>query len=397
MTEQQAREALVEFGRSLFLRGYSCGTSGNLSVRLPGDGGFLMSPTNVSLGRLDVDTISRLDVDGRHVDGAAPTKEAWLHLAMYAARPQDHAVVHLHSTHAAALSCRSDLTPDDAVPPLTPYVIMRVGRVALVPYSRPGDTTPAEAIRQLACGAPGRAAGQPRAGRRRPRSSRRRCRRPRSWRKRRGSSSCSRAAAPAAQPRADRGRAARLRPARSGRRRDGRGSRTMRLTESAITHTLCAANPRLDRDTSGVGMRQFQIAVFPGDGIGVEVIQPCLRLARRGHRADRGLRAALRLLRSGRRALSAHRRSPAGGGAAGGRNGRRHPARRDGTARRALSRWHRGGAAPRFPRSFRALCRRAAGPGAGRRPDAAGRSAGVANRLRPDPRIDGRACSRPAR
>ena len=68
MTEQQAREALVEFGRSLFLRGYSCGTSGNLSVRLPGDGGFLMSPTNISLGRLDAGTISRLDVDGRHVD-----------------------------------------------------------------------------------------------------------------------------------------------------------------------------------------------------------------------------------------------------------------------------------------------------------------------------------------
>src|SRR4029453_5535898 len=79
----------------------------------------------------------------------APPKEAGLHLAMYAARPQDHAVVHLHSTHAAALSCRTDLAPDDALPPLTPYVIMRVGRVALVPYSRPGDTGPAQAIRQL--------------------------------------------------------------------------------------------------------------------------------------------------------------------------------------------------------------------------------------------------------
>jgi ribulose-5-phosphate 4-epimerase/fuculose-1-phosphate aldolase len=150
MTEQQAREALVEYGRSLFLRGYSCGTSGNLSVRLAGDAGFLMSPTNVSLGGLAVDRLSRLDVSGRHLDGAAPTKEGWLHLAMYAARPQDHAVVHLHSTHAAALSCRTDLTPDDALPPLTPYVIMRVGPVALVPYSRPGDTGPADAIRQLA-------------------------------------------------------------------------------------------------------------------------------------------------------------------------------------------------------------------------------------------------------
>jgi ribulose-5-phosphate 4-epimerase/fuculose-1-phosphate aldolase len=149
MTEQHAREWLVEHGRSLFLRGYSCGTSGNLSVRLPDDGGFLMSPTNVSLGRLDAATLSRLDREGRHVDGAAATKEAWLHLAMYGARPQDHAVVHLHSTHAAALSCRTDLAPDDALPPLTPYVIMRVGRVALVPYSRPGDTGPAQAIRQL--------------------------------------------------------------------------------------------------------------------------------------------------------------------------------------------------------------------------------------------------------
>jgi len=150
MTEQQAREALVEYGRSLFLRGYSCGTSGNLSVRLPGDGGFLMSPTNVSLGRLAADTLSRLDENGRHVDGAAPTKEGWLHLAMYEARPRDRAVVHLHSTHAAALSCRTDLPPDDALPPLTPYVIMRVGRVALVPYSRPGDTSAADAIRGLA-------------------------------------------------------------------------------------------------------------------------------------------------------------------------------------------------------------------------------------------------------
>jgi ribulose-5-phosphate 4-epimerase/fuculose-1-phosphate aldolase len=150
MTEQQARESLVEYGHSLFLRGYSCGTSGNLSVRLPGGSGFLMSPTNVSLGRLAAETLSRLDADGRHVAGAPPTKEAWLHLAMYAARPADHAVVHLHSTHATALSCCSDLPPDDAVPPLTPYVIMRVGRVALVPYRRPGDTSAAGAIRELA-------------------------------------------------------------------------------------------------------------------------------------------------------------------------------------------------------------------------------------------------------
>ena len=149
MTDLEAREALVAYGRSLFARGYSCGTSGNLSVRLP-DGGYLMTPTNVSLGRLTAGTISSLDPAGRHVGGAPPTKEAWLHLAMYAARPQDHAVVHLHSTYAAALSCRDDRPSDDVLPALTPYVIMRVGRVALVPYSRPGDTAPASRIEALA-------------------------------------------------------------------------------------------------------------------------------------------------------------------------------------------------------------------------------------------------------
>ena len=150
MTEREARRALVEYGHSLFVRGYSCGTSGNLSVRLPDGDGYLMSPTNVSLGRLTAETISRLDADGRHIDGAPPTKEAWLHLAMYAARPNDHAVVHLHSTYAAALSCRSDRPADDVLPALTPYVIMRVGRVARLPYSRPGDQAPARAIEQLA-------------------------------------------------------------------------------------------------------------------------------------------------------------------------------------------------------------------------------------------------------
>ena len=152
MTEQEARTALVEHGRSLFTRGYSCGTSGNLSVRLPDSAGYLMSPTNVSLGRLTAETISRLDPAGRHIGGEPPTKEAWLHMAMYGARPQDHAVVHLHSTYATALSCRADRPADDVVPPLTPYVIMRVGRVVRVPYSRPGDTTPARLIEQLAAG-----------------------------------------------------------------------------------------------------------------------------------------------------------------------------------------------------------------------------------------------------
>jgi len=148
MTEDQVREGLAAHGRSLFARGYGCGTSGNLSARV--EGGFLMSPTNVSLGRLDAAHLSRLDAAGRHIDGPAPTKESWLHLAFYRSRPQDAAVVHLHSTYAVALSCRTDLADRDALPPLTPYVVMRLGRVARVPYHRPGDGGHADVVAGLA-------------------------------------------------------------------------------------------------------------------------------------------------------------------------------------------------------------------------------------------------------
>ena len=149
MTSEEICEALAAHGRSLFARGYSCGTSGNLSARLPG-GGFVMSPTNASLGRLDPRQLSQLDPDGRHTVGPAPTKEAWLHLAMYRQRPGDAAVVHLHSAHAVALSCRTDRPADDMVPALTPYVVMRVGRVARVPYQRPGDTSLLATFERLA-------------------------------------------------------------------------------------------------------------------------------------------------------------------------------------------------------------------------------------------------------
>jgi 3-dehydro-4-phosphotetronate decarboxylase len=145
MQEREAREALAAHGRSLFDRGYSSGTSGNLSVRLDDDG-LLVTPTNVSLGRLEPGALSRLDADGRHVEGPLPTKEVWLHRAMYAARPHDRAVVHLHCLHAVALSCRADRPDGDMLPALTPYVIMRVGRVALVPYARPGDPSLADHV-----------------------------------------------------------------------------------------------------------------------------------------------------------------------------------------------------------------------------------------------------------
>lgn len=145
MIESDARDQLVAYGRSLFDRGYSCGTSGNLSVRLD-EGGYLMTPTNVSLGRLQSSCLSRLDPAGQPMDGSAPTKEAWLHLAVYRSRPRAGAIVHLHSTYSVALSCLEGRDPEDMLPPVTPYAVMRVGRVALVPYGRPGDASLADTI-----------------------------------------------------------------------------------------------------------------------------------------------------------------------------------------------------------------------------------------------------------
>ena len=142
------RDDIVETGRSLFARGLSPGTSGNISVR-EGDG-FIVTPTNASLGSLDAARLSGLGADGRHVDGDPPTKEAWLHLAMYAERPDAQAIVHLHSTYAVAVACLADVDPDDVLPPLTPYYVMRVGRLPLVPYGRPGDESLAGEVRERA-------------------------------------------------------------------------------------------------------------------------------------------------------------------------------------------------------------------------------------------------------
>ena len=148
MSEQALREAIAALGRSLYARGLSPGTSGNVSARI--EGGFLTTPTNSSLGSLDPARLSRLDADGAHVDGDPPTKEVWLHLAMYAERPGAQAIVHLHSTHAVAAACLDGVDPDDVLPPLTPYYVMRVGRLPLVPYGRPGDDSLAGAVRERA-------------------------------------------------------------------------------------------------------------------------------------------------------------------------------------------------------------------------------------------------------
>jgi ribulose-5-phosphate 4-epimerase/fuculose-1-phosphate aldolase len=136
-SEAAQRAAVVRLSRSLFERGLTPGSSGNISVRL--DDGWLFTPTNACLGFLDADRLSKLDAEGRHVSGDPPTKELLLHFGFYEARPQARAVVHLHSTYATLLSCLADIDPADAIPPITPYVVMRVGRVPVVPYTMPGS------------------------------------------------------------------------------------------------------------------------------------------------------------------------------------------------------------------------------------------------------------------
>ncbi|MEW2078823.1 3-oxo-tetronate 4-phosphate decarboxylase [Streptomyces sp. NPDC013433] len=137
--EPAARDLVVRTARSLFTRGLTHGSTGNLSVRLA-DGTLLLTPTGSSLGTVEATELSRTDPTGRHLDGARPTKEAFLHAAFYRARPGAHAVVHLHSTHAAAVSCLADVDPADVLPPLTAYYAMRVGTLPLLPYHAPGDS-----------------------------------------------------------------------------------------------------------------------------------------------------------------------------------------------------------------------------------------------------------------
>jgi len=149
MTETKLREAICRFGRSLFERGLTPGSSGNISIRLE-DGGWLVTPTNASLGFLDPARLSRLDAGGRLIDGDAPTKEIPLHGALYSTRQSARAVVHLHSTHCVALSMLPEIDPRAALPPMTPYYLMRCGETALLPYYRPGDPAVADAIKGLA-------------------------------------------------------------------------------------------------------------------------------------------------------------------------------------------------------------------------------------------------------
>ena len=147
--EARLREQMCLLAKSLFDRGLTHGSTGNLSARTP-DGGLLVSPTGTSFGRLDPARLSRFDAAGAHVGGDAPTKEMPLHSAFYDTRSTAGAVVHLHSCHAVALSMMPDADPDNFLPPLTPYGLMKLGRVKLLPFFLPGDPAMGAAVRGLA-------------------------------------------------------------------------------------------------------------------------------------------------------------------------------------------------------------------------------------------------------
>jgi len=149
MTENLLREEIADLGKSLYDRGLAHGSAGNISAKLD-DGNWLLTPTNSCLGRLDPAKISKLDGNGKLVAGDPPSKESFLHLAMYQERSTSTAVVHLHSLHAVAVSCLAGLDPANVFPPITAYAIMQVGQLALVPYYPPGDQTLADAVRKLA-------------------------------------------------------------------------------------------------------------------------------------------------------------------------------------------------------------------------------------------------------
>jgi ribulose-5-phosphate 4-epimerase/fuculose-1-phosphate aldolase len=149
VTDTRLREEICRLGQSLFARGLTPGSSGNISVRCD-DGGWLVTPTNASLGALDPARLSRLGADGTLLSGDKPTKEVPLHSALYETRSAARAVVHLHSTHSVAISMLPEIDPRAALPPLTPYYLMKCGATALVPYYRPGDPAVADAIKGLA-------------------------------------------------------------------------------------------------------------------------------------------------------------------------------------------------------------------------------------------------------
>ena len=148
MSENAKRDSICRLAKSLFDRGLTIGSSGNISVRL--DDGWLMTPTGSSMGNLDPNEISKLDLSGNLISGNNPTKESFLHIAMYDERPDSGAVVHLHSTHSVAVSCLADIDKKNVLPPITAYYVMKIGTLPLVPYFPPGDINLAKAVKEMA-------------------------------------------------------------------------------------------------------------------------------------------------------------------------------------------------------------------------------------------------------
>ena len=143
------RDEICRVGRSLFERGLVHASAGNISVRLPGGAGFLITPTDACLGFLQPDQLAHTDADGRPQAGAPVSKTLALHRRIYAAEPDAHCVLHTHSTHCVALTLAGVWQADAVLPPITPYFVMKVGRVPLVPYHRPGDPAVADLVATL--------------------------------------------------------------------------------------------------------------------------------------------------------------------------------------------------------------------------------------------------------
>ena len=148
MTETKSRDEIAKLAKSMYERGLTFGSSGNISVRL--DDGWLMTPTGVSMAEIDPERISKLDMSGQHISGDKPTKEIFLHLAMYEQRTSAGAIVHLHSTHSVAVSCMADVDPKNVLPPITAYYVIKIGTLPLIPYFPPGDVDLAKAVGEMA-------------------------------------------------------------------------------------------------------------------------------------------------------------------------------------------------------------------------------------------------------
>ncbi|WP_034298030.1 aldolase [Herbaspirillum sp. RV1423] len=146
--EIQLREEICRIGASLYQRGYTVGTAGNISARL--DDGWLITPTDACLGFLDPAAIAKVDAGGNWVSGAKPSKTLVLHRMVYDNNPEMHAVIHTHSTYLVKLTISGVWSQDDVLPPITPYYVMKVGHVPLISYRRPGDPLVAEQIGKLA-------------------------------------------------------------------------------------------------------------------------------------------------------------------------------------------------------------------------------------------------------